>query len=164
MRNNPPVFTSTKTFSNYPCAHRQFRHEGNCRLIHGYSRSFHFVFGAHTLDKCGFAVDFGKLKWLRDHLDYMFDHTLLLCEDDPVFKEMQLLEQQGVCALRTMPYGVGMEATAQYLCEYVDMRLREDTRGRCWVISVEARENDKNSAIYHNPDAGFKGWGVGVKE
>ena len=39
-----------------------------------------------------------------------------------------------------------------------DKWLREKTRGRAWVISVEARENDKNSSIYTNPDAGFKGW------
>ena len=38
-------FTSTKSFWNFPCAHRQYRHDGNCHLIHGYSRSFHFVFG-----------------------------------------------------------------------------------------------------------------------
>ena len=39
-------FTSTKSFWNFPCAHRQYKHDGNCHLIHGYSRSFHFVFGA----------------------------------------------------------------------------------------------------------------------
>ncbi|MEF3088149.1 6-pyruvoyl trahydropterin synthase family protein, partial [Bacillus altitudinis] len=77
------VFTSTKTFSNYPCAHRQWRHDGNCALVHGYSRSFHFVFAAQTLDKCGFVVDFGGLHWLRDYLEYWFDHTLFLMADDP---------------------------------------------------------------------------------
>lgn len=154
----PGCFTSTKTYSNYPCAHRQWRHDGNCKLIHGYSRSFHFVFGAKTLDKCGFVVDFGDLDWLKYQLDYTFDHTLLLAREDPEWDLFAELERRGVCALRTIPTGVGMEGTAEWLCEYADARLRAATKGRCWVISVEARENDKNSAIYYNPDAGFKGW------
>lgn len=149
---------STKSYYDYPCAHRQYLHDGNCALIHGYSRSFYFKFGAHNLDKCGFAVDYGKLKWLKSHLDYMFDHTLLLVEGDPELAIFKDLESRGACALRLMPYGVGMEGTAQYLCEYTDEKLRRETKGRCWVISVESRENPKNSSIYTNPNAGFKGW------
>lgn len=149
---------STKSYYNYPCAHRQWKHDGNCKLIHGYSRSFHFLFEAKELDKCGFVVDYGKLKPIKDHLDYMFDHTLLLMEDDPFIEQFQFLEQCGACAIRFMPYGVGMEGTAQYLCEYVDNFIRRDTKGRCWVVQVESRENDKNSSIYYNPEAGFKGW------
>lgn len=152
------TLTSTKTFANYPCAHRQWRHQGNCRLIHGYSRSFHFVFGAQQQDVCGFVVDFGELKWLRDWLEHMFDHTLLLNPDDPELELFRQLDDRGVCALRVMPYGVGMEGTAQMVCEYADSELRRLTKGRCWVVSVEARENDKNSAIFVNEDAGFRGW------
>lgn len=152
------MFTSTKTFSDYPCAHRQHKHTGNCALVHGYSRSFHFVFGAQVQDRCGFIVDFGDLKWLRDYLDNMFDHTLLLMPDDPLLEQFKALEAQGAATIRLMRHGVGMEGTAQEVCEYADFELRRRTKGRAWVISVEARENPKNSAIYVNPEAGFKGW------
>lgn len=152
-------YQSTKAFFNYPCAHRQWRHDGNCHLLHGYSRSFSFLFGAEQRDKSGFVVDFGELKWLRNHLDHMFDHTLLICMDDPLLGKFKELEQAGACSLRTLPYGVGMEDTAQYLCEWTDAELRLRTKGRAWVISVEARENEKNSAIYLNPTPGFLGWG-----
>jgi 6-pyruvoyltetrahydropterin/6-carboxytetrahydropterin synthase len=160
MTNEAPgaPFHSTKTFSNYPCAHRQHRHTGNCALVHGYSRSFHFIFGAQTLDACGFAVDFGQLGWLKDWLAYMFDHTLLLMPDDPKLHLFEQLQAGGACAIRLMPNGVGMEGTALTVCSYTDAELRQRTKGRCWVVSVEARENDKNSAIYTNPDAGFHGW------
>ena len=151
-------YLSTKTYSNYPCAHRQYKHQGNCAHIHGYSRQFEFIFAAHTLDTCGFVVDFGHLKWLKAYLDEMFDHTLLLPEDDPLLPTFRELEASNACAIRIMPYGVGMEGTAQLLCEFADAELRRMTKGRCWVVSVESRENDKNSAIYHNPFAGFKGW------
>lgn len=151
-------FTSTKSYYNYPCAHRQFRHSGNCAKIHGYSRSFHFVFGSKTMTKEGFVVDYGDLHELKDHLDYMYDHTLVLDEGDPFMETFRELEKAGVCDVRTHPLGPGMEGTAHYLCEWADDWLRKKTKGRAWVISVEARENDKNSSIYTNPNAGFKGW------
>lgn len=152
------TFRSTKSFFGFPCAHRQWKHEGNCKLVHGYSRSFVFVFEAYERTFGGFVVDFGSLKWLRGHLNHMFDHTLLLCSDDPFKAAFLDLAAAGACDVRFLPYGVGMEDTAQYLCEYVDKEIRRLTKGRAWVISVEARENETNSAIYSNPDAGFKGW------
>lgn len=152
------LLTSTKVYSNLPCAHRQYLHDGNCALVHGYSRSYEIFFGAHTLDKCGFVVDFGELKWLKSWLEYMFDHTLLLMADDPLMPQFQEIEARGGAAIRTMPYGVGMEGSAKLVCEYTDKELRRRTKGRCWVVSVEARENDKNSAVYLNPNGYFQGW------
>lgn len=152
------MLRSTKTFHNLPCAHRQHRHPGNCALVHGYSRSIEFVFEAQTQDACGFVVDFGELKWLKDWLEHMFDHTLLLNADDPLLPTFREIERGGGAAIRIMPYGVGMEGTAQHVCEVVTRELTERTKGRAWVYSVEARENDKNSAIYTNPDRGFRGW------
>lgn len=158
-----PEFRSTKTFYNFPCAHRQWKHRGNCALLHGYSRSFVFTFAAHNPDNCGFIVDYGDLDWLKAHLEYMYDHTLLLCVDDPLLPQFQEIEKAGGCQLRHhivqgMGIGVGMEDTALYLTYYADFELRKRTKGRCWIVSVEARENDKNSSIYYNPDAGFRGW------
>lgn len=151
-------FTSTKSYYNFPCAHRQYRHNGSCSKIHGYSRSFHFIFGAKTMTKEGFLVDYGDLKELKYHLDYMYDHTLILDSEDPEMEEFRKMEKRGTCDIRTHPLGPGMEGTAHYLCEWTDEWLRNKTKGRAWVISVEARENDKNSSIYLNPYPGFKGW------
>ena len=153
MTNN---FQSTKSYYNYPCSHRQWRHKGHCAFVHGYSRSFHFVFAANELDECGFVVDYGGLKELKDHLDRTFDHTLLLNLDDPLMKKFEELEELGACDISVLPYGVGMEGTARYLCEWTDNLVREKTDGRCWVVSAESRENDKNSSIYFNPHAGFR--------
>ena len=110
------------------------------------------------MTKEGFVVDYGDLDELKQHLDYMYDHTLVLDEEDPFMETFRELERANVCDIRTHPFGPGMEGTAHYLCEWTDKYLREKTKGRAWVISVEARENDKNSSIYYNPDAGFKGW------
>ena len=56
------MYTSTKTFTGLPCAHRQWRDEGHCRLVHGYDRTVIMTFGAHALDHKEWVVDFGGLK------------------------------------------------------------------------------------------------------
>lgn len=149
---------STKSYTNFPCAHRQWRHTGNCALVHGYSRSFHFQFAAKERDACGFVVDFGALKWLKGYLDQKFDHTLLLCYDDPLMCLFRELEAKGGAHIVVLPYGVGMEDTAMAVGEWADEQLRHQTKGRCWVTQLEVRENDKNSGIWINPKAGFRGW------
>ena len=97
-------FTSTKSFYNFPCAHRQYRHDGNCHVIHGYSRSFHFVFGIKSFTKEGFAVDYGDLKELKAHLEHMYDHTLVLDEDDPYMDKFRELEKAGVCRIELIQW------------------------------------------------------------
>ena len=140
-------FTSTKTFANLPCAHRQWRHEGHCAWIHGYSRSFLFVFGADALDEQHFVMDFGALKKVRAWLEHMFDHTMLICADDPELEVFEGLHDRGMCSLRVLP-NVSMEATAKYVHDHVQPMVDSSTGGRVWIVSVECRENDKNSAVY----------------
>ena len=110
------------------------------------------------MDKCGFVVDYGGLKEFKQMLDEKFDHTLLLNEDDPLLPDFKELEKKGAAKVVTLPYGIGMEGTAQFLCERMDEFIRLKTKGRAWCVSAESRENDKNSSIYINPEAGFKGW------
>jgi 6-pyruvoyltetrahydropterin/6-carboxytetrahydropterin synthase len=126
--------------------------------VHGYSRSFHFVFGAITMTKEGFIVDYGDLKELKRWLEENYDHTFVVDQDDPFIPTFQELHQAGVLRLVIQEEGPGMEGTAMRICNWTDEWLRKKTGGRAWVISVEARENDKNSSIYTNPGAGFKGW------
>lgn len=142
-------YQSTKTFHDLPCAHRQWRHPGHCRFIHGYSRSFTFWFECHELTDQQFVVDFGDLKDLRAWLEHMFDHTMLINSDDPERATFEALHARGVCDLRVLP-NCGMEGTSKYVHAYADRLLREKTRGRAWVVRVETRENAKNSASYED--------------
>jgi len=61
-------FSCSKSYDDFPCSHRQWRHEGHCRFVHGYSRSFTFWFTAKKLDLNGFVVDFSSLKPLENRL------------------------------------------------------------------------------------------------
>lgn len=141
------TFISTKRFSGFPCTHRQWKAEGHCRFVHGYSREFYFEFAASTLSKEDWVVDFGGLKEVKAWLDHMFDHTFLAASDDPFLATFKDLDQKGVIQLRVLP-NCGMEGTAQYVFHEVDQMIRQKTNNRAWVVSVEVRENEKNSAIY----------------
>ena len=149
------AFTSTKYFHEIgPCAYRNWKSDSECYKLHGYDRSFRFVFGCKNLDKQGFVVDFGGMKEIKRQLEYWFDHTVILQADDPLISIFEKLQHLGHCELRTFPL-ISCEGLAQYVAEYVDHMLQQTTQGRAWVISCEMIEAEKNSAIYspqHDPD------------
>ncbi|MEB3201553.1 MAG: 6-carboxytetrahydropterin synthase [Synechococcus sp.] len=141
------AFTCSKTFSGFPCCHRQWRHPGHCRFVHGYSRSFTCWFQASCLDTNGFVVDFSGLGKLRDQLEEQFDHTFLVNADDPLLATWQQLHGQGALNLRVME-NVGMEASAQLVWGWANALIRERDGGRSCCWKVEARENETNAACF----------------
>lgn len=140
-------FIVTKTFHDLPCAHRRWRHQGHCALIHGYSRSFTITFTCDERDENGFVVDFGGLKPVKEWLESQFDHRLCIDADDPLLPDFQALEDKGACKLTVLP-DAGMEGSAKHVFDWVQRWLRQETAGRAWVVAVEARENRKNAATY----------------
>ena len=149
------AFTCTKTLSGYPCCHRQWRHAGHCRFVHGYSRSFTLWFKARELDVHGFVVDFSSLAALHERLAHQFYHTFLVNADDPLLEQWQALHEQGALDLRVMD-NVGMEASAKLVWQWANQLLeqREGGRSCCW--KVEARENEKNAAYFETVPRWFK--------
>jgi 6-pyruvoyltetrahydropterin/6-carboxytetrahydropterin synthase len=116
-------------------------------LLHGYALAFKFVFATYELDERNWCFDFGGLKPVKEWLKYMFDHTLLVSEDDPERQAFEELAGRGLVDLRLLP-AVGCEATARYVHAYVSNFLNEQTSGRVWLESVEVREHGGNSAIF----------------
>jgi 6-pyruvoyltetrahydropterin/6-carboxytetrahydropterin synthase len=152
------AYTCSKSFGGYPCSHRQWRHPGHCRFLHGYSRRFTCWFRAQQLDANGFVVDFSGLRPLEDQLAEQFDHTVLINADDPLLADWQTLHDQGALDLRVMTH-VGMEGSAEWVWERANalLRSREDGRSCCW--KVEARENEKNAACFEAIPAWFTAGG-----
>jgi 6-pyruvoyltetrahydropterin/6-carboxytetrahydropterin synthase len=140
-------FTCSKQFSGYPCSHRQWRHQGHCRFVHGYSRSFTVWFQAHHLDANGFVVDFASLRELERQLAAQFDHTFLASADDPLLERWQTLHELGALDLRVMT-NVGMEGSAELVWDWANALLRQREGGRACCWKVEARENEKNAACF----------------
>ncbi|GAB4017349.1 MAG: 6-carboxytetrahydropterin synthase [Bdellovibrio sp.] len=141
------TYYSTKHFIGYPCTHRQWRAEGHCRFVHGYSRSFYFEFASHERTKEGWVVDFGGLKEVKNWLDHWFDHTFLASVDDPFMEQFKELDRQGVIQLRVFE-NVGMEGTCKFVYDNINPMIQKLTQNRAWITKIEVRENEKNSAIF----------------
>ena len=144
------IYRSTKTYDHnegLSCCFRQWRADSHCNLVHGYALAFRFVFATHTLDDNNWVQDFGGLKGVRNWLHEMFDHTVLIAEDDPHKHEFERLAKLDLMDLRVLP-AVGCEAVAKHVFDQVGQMIGADTKGRVWVESVEVLEHSGNSAMY----------------
>jgi 6-pyruvoyltetrahydropterin/6-carboxytetrahydropterin synthase len=103
-------------------------------------------------------MDFGGLKEFKEWTEHMFDHTLVIAQDDPhldMFQKMASLGLQdkgGVCDLRIVP-AVGCEMFAKMAYDKMTELLasgnmRYPVNPNVRVKSVEVFEHDANSAIY----------------
>jgi 6-pyruvoyltetrahydropterin/6-carboxytetrahydropterin synthase len=144
-------YRSTKTYDHnegLSCCFRQWRAvHSHCHLMHGYALAFKFVFAANELDEKNWCVDFGGLKDVKQWLHELFDHTMIVAQDDPYLPTFQLLAASNLVDLRILP-AVGCEAVAHFVFSHVNAVVCEKTEGRVWLESVEVREHGGNSALY----------------
>lgn len=165
-------FYSTKTYGNeegLSCVFRQWRStHSHCSTLHGYAIGIRLVFECDTLDERNWVQDFGGLKPFKEWAKHMFDHTLLVAEDDPkleYFKEMAEIETRvsatgdrpcdrgALIDLRIVP-AVGCEKFAELaynkMAEVLEDAVNNGTslNPSVRVKSVEVFEHGANSAIY----------------
>jgi len=151
-------FQSTKVFDGFSCVFRQWRAEGtHCRFLHGYALSFRVWFEGE-LDERNWVWDFGhakRSKYMIDDMnpkvwmDYMFDHTTIIAEDDPGLGGFKTMNDLGIIQLRIVP-AVGAEQFAKYIFDKLTPWVESDSEGRVKIVRVEVREHEKNTAIYEN--------------
>ena len=149
-------FTSTKVFDGFTTVFRQWKAETtHCRFLHGYGISFKLWFEG-DLDERNWVWDFGGMKRAKGTIDgmspkvcmdYMFDHTFVVAEDDPFLESFKKMDEAGVAQVRVVP-ATGAERFAQYVYDKVNPFIVEETKGRVKIAKVEFREHGKNSAIY----------------
>jgi 6-pyruvoyltetrahydropterin/6-carboxytetrahydropterin synthase len=170
-----PKYYSTKTYGTdrgLSCCFRQWRAtHSHCSLLHGYSIGIKLVFESETLDDKNWVCDFGGLKAFKEWSEHMFDHTLVVSEDDPhinKFKELAALglnDVGGICDIRIVP-GVGCEKFAELAYNVMNQILISYQAGKSIILankeysarypvgkgvrlkSVEIFEHAGNSAIY----------------
>jgi 6-pyruvoyltetrahydropterin/6-carboxytetrahydropterin synthase len=150
------TFQSTKLFDGYSCVFRQWKAEGtHCRFLHGYGVSFRVWFEGE-LDHRNWVWDFGGMKRAKGTIDgmnpkawmdYMFDHTTVVAEDDPIINAIKQMETAGVAQIRILP-AVGAEQFAKFIFEKLNAFVHVETDSRVKVVKVEFMENNKNSATY----------------
>jgi 6-pyruvoyltetrahydropterin/6-carboxytetrahydropterin synthase len=149
-------YTSTKVFDGFSTVFRQWKAETtHCRFLHGYGISFKLWFEG-DLDERNWVWDFGGMKRAngkidgmspKDWMEYMFDHTFVVAEDDPFLESFKKMDEAGVAQVRVVP-ATGAERFAQFIYDKLNSFILEETNGRVRVVKVEFREHSKNSAIY----------------
>lgn len=148
------TYRSTKTYGHDIGLSAVFRQHGatsHCNMLHGYALAFRIEFQAEVLDHRNWVVDFGSLKPLKAKLEEMFDHKLVVADNDPCLAEFERLHNLGLCDLRVVP-AVGCEGFAKMVFDMATQWLVDAGQdGRVKVALVECREHGANSAVYLNP-------------
>ena len=149
-------YQSTKLFDGYSCVFRQWKADGtHCKFLHGYGVSFRVWFEGE-LDERNWVWDFGGMKRAKGTIDgmnpkawmdYMFDHTTIIAEDDPQLDTFTEMNSNNLIQLRILP-ATGAERFAKYIYEKLNRFIQEETNGRVKIVQVEFKEHEKNTAIY----------------
>jgi 6-pyruvoyltetrahydropterin/6-carboxytetrahydropterin synthase len=149
-------FQSSKVFDGFSTVFRQ-HNAGNthCRFIHGYGISFKVYFEGE-LDDRNWVWDFGGMKRAttlidgkqpKAWMDYMFDHTLIVAEDDPWLEAFKQMGDSQVAQVRVIP-STGAEKFAEYIYHKLNEFVKAETVNRVKVIKVKFIEYEKNAAYY----------------
>ena len=149
-------FISTKVFDGFSTVFRQWKAETtHCKYLHGYGVSFKLWFEGE-LDERNWVWDFGGMKRAKgkidgrspkEWMDYMFDHTFLVAEDDPYKDSFLKMDEHQVSQVRIVP-ATGAEKFAEFIYNKLNPFIEKETDKRVSIVKVEFREHGKNSAIY----------------
>ena len=149
-------YQSSKVFDGFSTVFRQWKAETtHCRFIHGYGISFKVYFEG-DLDERNWVWDFGGMKRAKTKIDgktpkawmdYMFDHTLIVAQDDPFIEAFKQMEDAGVAQVRVIP-ATGAEKFAEYIYTKLNKFVDTETDGRVKVTKVKFMEHGKNAACY----------------
>ena len=149
-------FQSSKVFDGFSTVFRQWKATTtHCRFVHGYGISFKVYFEGE-LDERNWVWDFGGMKRAKtqidgkspkEWMDYMFDHTLVVAEDDPELLAFQQMDKAGVAQVRVIP-ATGAEKFAEYIYNKLNKFVETETEGRVRVTKVKFMEHGKNAACY----------------
>ncbi len=149
-------FQSSKVFDGFSTVFRQWKAETtHCRFVHGYGISFKVYFEG-DLDERNWVWDFGGMKRAKtqidgkspkEWMDYMFDHTLIVAEDDPFKNAFKEMGEAGAAQVRIIP-ATGAEKFAEYIFNKINEFVKTETNNRVRVIKVKFMEHGKNAAYY----------------
>ena len=150
------MYKSRKKFDGFSTCFRQWKaNTTHCQYLHGYDVEFEVTFEG-DLDHRNWVWDFGGMKRAKNLIDgmqpkewmeHMFDHTVVVAEDDPELINFRDMADRGVIQLRVIE-AVGAEKFAEFLYHKLNDFVQTETDGRVKVVKVKFMENHKNSAIY----------------
>ena len=108
------------------------------------------------MDDRNWVWDFGGMKRAKTlidgkqpkaWMDYMFDHTMIIAEDDPELEAFKMMDSAKVAQVRVIP-ATGAESFAKYIFEKLNVFVKTETEDRVRVTKVKFMEHGKNAAYY----------------
>ena len=149
-------FKSSKVFDGFSTVFRQWKaKDTHCRFLHGYAVEFKVTFEG-DLDYRNWVWDFGgmtrsktKIDGMsaKEWMDYTFDHTTVIANDDPELNIFTEMDRSGIIQLRILE-ATGAEKFSEYIFNKLNEFVIQETDSRVKIIRVEFSENKKNTAIY----------------
>ena len=149
-------FQSSKVFDGFSTVFRQWKAtDTHCRFVHGYGISFKIYFEGE-LDHRNWVWDFGGMKRAKtkidgkspkEWMDYMFDHTLIVAEDDPFKNAFIEMDEAGAAQVRVIE-ATGAEKFAEFVFNKINKFVQTETENRVKVVKVKFMEHGKNAAYY----------------
>ena len=137
-------FQSSKVFDGFSTVFRQWKaNTTHCRFVHGYGISFKVYFEGE-LDERNWVWDFGGMKRAKTKIDgkspkawmdYMFDHTMIIAEDDPWKDAFQQMDEAGVAQVRVIP-ATGAEKFSEYIYTKLNSFVKAETDNRVRVTKL----------------------------
>lgn len=136
------MYKCVKSYKNIPFAHRQFRHNGHCRLIHGHGWNIELEFTSMSLDELGFVHDFGNLKNIKKWIDDNLDHALVLDKEDPI---RDLVSDYAKVTIISPP---SCEGIAEHLYHVFNNLIALDN---ACLSKITVKENENCYGVYIPP-------------
>lgn len=76
---------------------------------------------------------------------------MLISSEDPEIEHLKDLHARHLIDLNVMEawkgHGPGIEQSCKFVFDYLDPKIRFESKGRCWVKSVRIWEHENNSAM-----------------
>jgi 6-pyruvoyltetrahydropterin/6-carboxytetrahydropterin synthase len=149
------TFQVTKTYGfdlGISACFRQHFAKSHCSFLHGYALSFSMTFEADELNAQNWVIDFGGFKSIKEVIQNLFDHKLLVAEDDPHKDTICALAQDGIADVVVLP-ATGCEAFAGYVALHVIDWLRDNGEApRVHLAHLTVAEHGANAATWFPGD------------
>lgn len=129
-------------YHDFSCGHRIYGHPGKCAMLHGHNYRVHFECAGEILH-IGMVVDFSVMKaTLCEYLEKVWDHRMLIWEDDPMLEELKTLcdKHSSIGSVVSVPFNPTAENIAQYLLTEIGPLVLPPTIKLVRVIVEETRK------------------------
>ena len=137
----------SKSYFNIPFSHRQHLHDGNCSKIHGHNWAITLEFECSELDKNGFVVDFGNLKYIQNFINNNLDHASLFSKNDTIIKKLMSSEYKSLLKVLWVKNS-SCEGIAKFLFKEFSKLVKNNEGNRVWIKTLTLYEDSKNFVTY----------------